>query len=216
MDKKMEGSVTVVLASIPAAVSALPAATVSYVIEPITDSRSHGNASPSDLDNATTPTNMAMAGAMVNTAEDVTVDLTVTLLIPSCLARRSAFIKKNTEYNFEIVCKAFSDTLVTLTIKNEKNKATDYFQKAIELNPKDIFALFHLGNIYQSIGLTNFAVENYKKVLEISPDYSWTYFNLASIAFKNENLEEAKDYLLKTIQYNNQDIEAYKLLTKIF
>lgn len=99
--------------------------------------------------------------------------------------------------------------------KKETNKAIDFFQRAVELNPKDIYALFNLGNIYQNIGLTNFAVENYKKVLEITPDYSWAYFNLASIAYQNENFEEAKDYLLKTIQYNNQDIEAYKLLTKI-
>ena len=38
---------------------------------------------------------------------------------------------------------------------------------------------------------------------------------MAAIAYKNENLEEAKEYLLKTIQYNDMDIEAYKLLTKI-
>ena len=99
--------------------------------------------------------------------------------------------------------------------KQEINKATDFFQNAIELNPKDIYALFNLGNIYQKLELTNFAIENYKKVLEITPDYSWSYFNLASIAYQNKNYEEAKDYLLKTIQYNTKDVEAYKLLTKL-
>ena len=81
-------------------------------------------------------------------------------------------------------------------------------EKATELNPKDIFAHYHLGYIYQNNGLTNFAIESYKKVLEISPDYSWAYFNLASIAYKNENLEDARDYLEKTIQYNPNDIEV--------
>lgn len=99
--------------------------------------------------------------------------------------------------------------------KDEINLATDHFQQAINLNPKDIFAHFYLGNIYQNNGLTNFAVESYQKVLALCPDYSWAYYNLASIAYKNENLEEAKDYLLKTIEYNHTDIEAYKLLTKI-
>ena len=99
--------------------------------------------------------------------------------------------------------------------KDEINLATDNFQKAVDLNPQDIFAHFYLGNIYQSSGLTNFAVESYQKVLAISPDYSWAYFNLAAIAFKNENLELAREYLLKTIEYNDSDIEAYKLLTKI-
>ncbi len=99
--------------------------------------------------------------------------------------------------------------------KDEINKATDNFQQAINLNPDDIFAHFYLGNIYQSSGLTNFAIESYKKVLSISPDYSWAYYNLASIAYKNDNLDDAKEYLLKTIEYNKLDIEAYKLLTKI-
>lgn len=99
--------------------------------------------------------------------------------------------------------------------KDETNLATDSFQQAVTLNPDDIFAHFYLGYIYQNNGLTNFAIESYKKVLAISPDYSWAYFNLAAIAFKNDNLEEAKDYLMKTIQHNELDIEAYKLLTKI-
>ena len=99
--------------------------------------------------------------------------------------------------------------------KDEINLATDNFQQAINYNPEDIFAHFYLGYIYESNGLTNFAIESYKKVLSISPDYSWAYFNLASIAYKNENYDEAKEYLLKTIEYNKTDIEAYKLLTKL-
>lgn len=100
--------------------------------------------------------------------------------------------------------------------KDEINLATDNFQKAVELNPQDIFAYFYLGNIYQNKGLINFAIENYQKVLAISPDYSWAYFNLASIAYKNDNFEQAREYLLKTIEYNNSDIETYKLLTKLY
>ena len=72
-----------------------------------------------------------------------------------------------------------------------------------------------MGNIYQNKGLTNFAIKSYEKVLEISPDYSWAYFNLASIAYKNGNLDEARENLEKTVFYNASDIEAYKLLVKI-
>ena len=79
-----------------------------------------------------------------------------------------------------------------------------------------MYLISHYGNIYQHAGLTNFAEENYKKVLELSPDYSWAYFNLASIAYSNNNIDEAIRYLLKTIQLNDSDIEAYKLITKIF
>lgn len=99
--------------------------------------------------------------------------------------------------------------------KDEINRAMDNFQKAVELNPKDVYAYFYLGYIYQNNGLTNFAIDSYKKVLAISPDYSWAYFNLAFISFKNENLEDAKYYLQKTVECNETDIEAYKLLTKV-
>ena len=99
--------------------------------------------------------------------------------------------------------------------KDEINLATDYFQKAVILNPQDIYAHFYLGNIYQDNGLTNFAIESYNKVLAISPDYSWAYYNLACIAYKNGNYEEAKENLRQTIFYNNFDIGAYELLTKI-
>ena len=99
--------------------------------------------------------------------------------------------------------------------KDELNKAENNFKKAIEINPDDLYAHFYLGNLYQKQGLTNFAEECYKKVLGISPDYSWAYFNLASIAYQNGNIDEAKSNLLLAIEYNKQDIEAYKLLTKI-
>ncbi len=100
--------------------------------------------------------------------------------------------------------------------KEEMKQAEDNFQKAININPQDLYAHFYLGNIYQEQGLTNFAEDCYKKVLEISPDYSWAYYNLASIAYQNGNIDEAKSNLLLTIDYNDTDIEAYKLLTKIF
>ena len=101
-------------------------------------------------------------------------------------------------------------------LHNENIKlATDNLQKAVEINPKDLYAQFYLGNIYMQNGLTNFAEDCFKKVLEISPDYSWAYYNLASIAYGNGNNEQAKRYLRKTIQYNDSDIDAYKLLTKL-
>ena len=99
--------------------------------------------------------------------------------------------------------------------KDESKLAEDNFKKAIELNPQDLYANFYLGNIYQEQGLTNFAEDCYRKVLEISPDYSWAYYNLASIAYQCNNIDDAKSNLLLAIEYNKQDIEAYKLLTKI-
>ena len=52
-------------------------------------------------------------------------------------------------------------------------------------------------------------------MLEISPDYSWAYFNLASIDYAEGNLQSAVQNFEKTIELNPKDIEAYKIYAKI-
>ena len=94
---KIEGSVIVVPALIPAASSALPAATVSYVIEPMTERRSQGSATPRLFERATTPTSTAIAGAIVKTAAELIVFFTVCLDIPSSFALLQALTRKNTD-----------------------------------------------------------------------------------------------------------------------
>ena len=46
-------------------------------------------------------------------------------------------------------------------------------------------------------------------------DYSWAYFNLASIDYEENNIEGAIDNLEKTLEFNPKDIEAYKIYSKI-
>ena len=86
---------------------------------------------------------------------------------------------------------------------------------AIEHDRYDVYAYFYAGYIYKEQGLTNFAIENYKKVIEIDANYSWAYFNLGSIAYENGNLQEAIEYLEKTLTYNPADAGAYSILAKI-
>ena len=52
-------------------------------------------------------------------------------------------------------------------------------------------------------------------MLELSPDYSWAYFNLASIDYEEGDCESAINNLEKTIELNPKDIEAYKIYAKI-
>ena len=59
------------------------------------------------------------------------------------------------------------------------------------------------------------AKEQFEKVLEISHDYSWAYYNLAVIFYEEEDYDNAIENLNKTIQFNPIDIEAYKILAKI-
>ena len=77
------------------------------------------------------------------------------------------------------------------------------------------FEYFYLGYYFKKQGDTEAAIEKYKKVIELSPDYSWAYFNLGSIAFGQGELDLALEDLAKTLELNPRDIEAYKIYSKV-
>jgi tetratricopeptide (TPR) repeat protein len=93
--------------------------------------------------------------------------------------------------------------------------AIDLFKKTLELNSRDIFAHFYLGNNYKLIGEVGLAKKEYEKVIEISPDYSWAYFNLASIAYENDDFETALANLQKTVELNPRDVKAFMIYSQI-
>ncbi len=113
-----------------------------------------------------------------------------------------------------------SNTMFNLGLCYFKTKTPDmaleYFQKTVELNDSDIYAHFYMGNLFKEEGLLDLAIEKFNKVLTLSPDYSWAYFNLGSIAYETGDTENAVFYLKNTIKYNPHDIEAYKILNKIY
>jgi tetratricopeptide (TPR) repeat protein len=64
-------------------------------------------------------------------------------------------------------------------------------------------------------GDENAAMTCFKKVTEISPDYSWAYYNMAVIDWDNGNGDDCIENLSKTLQYNPKDVDAYKIFTKL-
>ncbi|MGN1152462.1 MAG: tetratricopeptide repeat protein [Candidatus Gastranaerophilaceae bacterium] len=52
--------------------------------------------------------------------------------------------------------------------------------------------------------------------MQLSPDYSWAYYNLGAIAYELDDITNAILYLKQTINFNPTDIEAYKILNKIY
>ena len=68
---------------------------------------------------------------------------------------------------------------------------------------------------YKKIKEYDFALAEYRKVIELSSDYSWAYFNIAQIYFELNRVDDAIVMLQKTIEKNPNDIEAYKILAQI-
>ena len=83
------------------------------------------------------------------------------------------------------------------------------------MNPEDLYAHFYLGNIFKNVGDVTSARYEFEKVLEISPDYSWAYYNLAAIDFESGDIAAAVENLRQTVAYNPKDVEAYKVWARI-
>ncbi|MCK9611892.1 MAG: tetratricopeptide repeat protein [Bacteroidales bacterium] len=59
--------------------------------------------------------------------------------------------------------------------------AADYFNNALNLNPKSIEALYALAMFYQNTGEYNKAIEKYSTILQINPKYKFAHYNLGYI-----------------------------------
>jgi tetratricopeptide (TPR) repeat protein len=59
--------------------------------------------------------------------------------------------------------------------------AIDYFNNALNLNPKSIEALYALAFFYQENGDYNKAIEKYTMITQIDPKYKQAYYNLGYI-----------------------------------
>ena len=102
-----------------------------------------------------------------------------------------------------------------LSKKAEHNEAIQYLKKAYELNNADTLALFYIAYEYSCLKDYESAKLYYNKVIEQCPDYSWAYFNLASIAYQEGKKQEAFSLVQNTLDYNPKDIDAYKFGAKI-
>lgn len=94
-------------------------------------------------------------------------------------------------------------------------EAIEYLKKAYELNNNDTLALFYTAYEYSCLENFDEAKKYYYYVIENCPDYSWAYFNLATIDYKQGNINSAFELLQKTLEYNPKDIGAYKFCAKI-
>ena len=61
------------------------------------------------------------------------------------------------------------DTAVSLEEKHENEEAYEYYQKALELNPRMTQAHLNLGEIHRSQGRTELAKAQFEKVLKYDP-----------------------------------------------
>jgi len=99
--------------------------------------------------------------------------------------------------------------------KGELDKAIDYFERIIKLDPENTNAFFELGLLYDEKGEINIAISYFEKVIEIEPDEVSTYYNLGQIYCENGNLNLAINYLEKAIELKPEDEEILTDLAEL-
>ncbi|WP_052272716.1 tetratricopeptide repeat protein [Methanococcus maripaludis] len=92
------------------------------------------------------------------------------ILMSTCFA--GCFEQNNLEKSQEMAEIGFA------YIGIDNDKAIEYYEKAIKLNPDDANAISFLGTLYDGEGDREKAYEYLTKALEMEPKNPWMYYNL--------------------------------------
>ncbi|MDI9334290.1 MAG: methyltransferase domain-containing protein [Cytophagales bacterium] len=105
-----------------------------------------------------------------------------------------------------------SNDFTSLGIAAAKNKdyelAVDFFQKAIDAdfnNPKNYN---NLANALSDLGLIDDAILQYKKAIELAPNYTNAHLNLATTYQTIGNTDAALESFYKVLSFDNGHIDA--------
>jgi tetratricopeptide (TPR) repeat protein len=104
---------------------------------------------------------------------------------------------------------------------SEKNKefgskATEYLQKALELNPENKDIIQALGDINDKMRNFELAEKYYLQVQEFTPNDPVSYYNLAGFYNNNGKYDKAIEMYEKRIALNPADPEGYLYLAGFF
>ena len=118
------------------------------------------------------------------------------------------YLKIDINYLNDLLAKSDFNVLIEYceNIKDNIKSKEDYDKNVTYL-------YYYLGIAYSHKKEVNLAVDAYKKVIELSPDYTDAYYNLAMCLYNNEKYSDAIPYFLKLNQLNPD--EKYETLSNI-
>lgn len=93
--------------------------------------------------------------------------------------------------------------------KSNYDQALKYFEKAIEMNPKNDFAWGDRGLMLDKQGRREEAIESFSRALMIDPSNSITWHNKGLILIKLNRLEESIECFDKAIEINGKYAKAW-------
>ena len=109
------------------------------------------------------------------------------------------------QYVFGVQCYDHKDTVA----------AEQYLKKALELNPKETKANYVLGTLYKVQKRFPEAIHYLSIETTLDPKSDSAAFSLAYSLYATGNVKEAEQWYLKTLQINNNYLDAYQSLAII-
>jgi tetratricopeptide (TPR) repeat protein len=132
-------------------------------------------------------------------------------------------------------------TMINRYVAAERNQeAIEYLSKAIERNPSNSVYYAIRGNLLSNIGSKKEALENYDQAIEIDPTKAEFWLNKGDFLYNDaldlaktadatkdlrqvellrtqskQRLNEAKTCLIRTVEIDEANLEAYKILRNI-
>lgn len=118
--------------------------------------------------------------------------------------------------------KARASALTNLGIayfrKGDVNKAKQYYDKALEINPAYVYTHNELGKLYTSIGKEQDAIQEFKQAISGYPEYAEAHFNLGVVYLKEGNKSQACYSFRKVVELSPNSsigVNANKYLNSV-
>ena len=100
--------------------------------------------------------------------------------------------------------------------KDDTEKATDYYKKALDIQPLLKEAIIGMNDLYERTGKLDQAIEQMNEACNLFPDDTEIHLRCAQFCITTNKLNEAQDHLLKVSETEPTNVKARKLLGDLF
>jgi len=100
--------------------------------------------------------------------------------------------------------------------KGDMDKAINYYNEALELNPDEAEPWFGLGVCYKNKNEYDKAIECYEKAISIRPSFYSAHINIGNIYKLKNELDKAVEFYKKALLFNQNDSDAYNSLGLLY
>ena len=90
------------------------------------------------------------------------------------------------------------------------------YNQAAAADENNFKAFYNLGNVYLNEEKPSLAIEEYKKVLKLKPEYPYAYYNMGCAYIKSGDLKKARNAFLNAVALKNTDADFHYNLAYVY